>query len=899
MKSSFEIRKEFVDYFCRHGHTYVRGTPLFIADDPTLLFANAGMNQFKPIFLGKTAPSVPRAVNYQRCMRVSGKHNDLEEVGFSPHHHTLFEMLGNWSFGDYYKKEAIQWAWELLTRVWELDRSKLWVTVFRDEQDEIPEDTEAADYWTNLTDVNPEQVRFFGRKDNFWEMGDTGPCGPCTEIHMDRGLAFCDKQDVPGHVCEVNGDCRRIVEIWNLVFIQYNRLDAHHLEPLPSHHVDTGMGLERVTAILQNASSNYDTDLFKPIISNVQKLSGQSDSERDAHIHAYRVIADHIRASSFLLADGVLPSNEWRGYVLRRIIRRAVRFGTKIGFSSPFLFKVSSDFIRQMAPVFPELEDAAAHVTSILKSEENRFFKTLEQGLPLVNESIAAIRKSGGDTIPGEDVFKFYDTYGFPVDILREIAEEAGLIVDESGFEQAMENQRMRARSAWKAADRNDEISNDVWHGILSRIETVHFTGYDTTKEQSRILAIVRNGALCDAFDETDKAVDVVINPNPFYAESGGQVGDSGRLESSTGRLQVHTTRYAVKNLPVLQCTLQQGAIRVGDTMIAVVHSSDRAATARNHTATHLLQSALRDVLGDHVKQSGSMVDPERLRFDFTHYSSVSDDELARVETIVNQNILKNYPVETRQMELEDALNNGITALFGERYDETVRVVQIDGVSAELCGGTHVTHTGEIGLFKVLTEASVSAGVRRIEAVTGLNTFAKVRTWEHLLRNVSETLKTPLVTVPERIDKMQKELRLLHRELEKYQADTARTAIADKLANPLMIHDIPAVIHCIPGLNASQLRELADQIKDKLGSGLAVLATTNNDKVLLIAAVTKNLTAKLHAGKILGKVAKIVGGGGGGRPDMAQAGGSRPDKVDDALQAVPDIVRETGQFDRN
>ena len=894
MKSSFEIRKEFVDFFCRHGHSYVRGTPLFIADDPTLLFTNAGMNQFKPIFLGKTAPGVPRAVNYQRCMRVSGKHNDLEEVGFSPHHHTLFEMLGNWSFGDYYKKEAITWAWELLTDVWNLDRSKLWVTVFRDEHDEIEADIEAADFWNSLTDVNPDHVRFFGRKDNFWEMGETGPCGPCTEIHMDRGIDFCDKQDVPGHVCSVNGDCRRIVEIWNLVFIQYNRRDAHHLEQLPARHVDTGMGLERVTAVLQNAASNYDTDLFKPIIANVQALSGQSDSQRDAQIFAYRVIADHIRASSFLLADGILPSNEWRGYVLRRIIRRAVRFGTKIGFSEPFLYKAASQFIKQMSPVFPELEDAGAHVTSILKSEENRFFKTLEQGLPLVNETVKDILSHGGTVIPGPDVFKFYDTYGFPVDILREIAEESGLTIDQPGFERAMENQRARARNAWKTADRDTGNDHDIWHSIQSDLGILEFTGYHSLKETSRIEALVVNGHRVSMADRIGEAVEIVINPNPFYAESGGQVGDRGRLDSDTARLHVDSTWYPIKGLPVLRCRLTHGAIRVGDTVSASVHSPERSATARNHTATHLLQSALREVLGDHVKQSGSLVDPDRLRFDFTHYAGLTRDEINRVERLVNEYILSNHPVQTSSMSLDDALSGGITALFGERYEETVRVVKVDKVSAELCGGTHVTSTGEIGLLKILSESSVSAGVRRIEAVTGLNTYERMQHWESTIHSIAESLKTPVDTIHDRIEKMQRELRMLHRELEKLQAAGARSAIADKLANPEMIDRIPAVIHFIPGLSAAQLRELADQVKDKLGSGIAVLATVSEGKVLLIASVTQDLIPGIHAGKILGKVAKIVGGGGGGRPDMAQAGGSLPDKIDDALRAVPDIVRNLG-----
>ncbi|MBN1296266.1 alanine--tRNA ligase [bacterium] len=889
MKSSFDIRKEFVDFFTQHGHSYIRGTPLFIPDDPTLLFTNAGMNQFKSIFLGKTLPAIPRATNYQRCMRVSGKHNDLEEVGFSPHHHTLFEMLGNWSFGDYYKKDAIQWAWTLLTEEWGLDRSRLWVTVFKDDQNEIPEDQEAGEIWRTMTTVPEDHIRFFGRKDNFWEMGDTGPCGPCTEIHMDRGPEFCDRQHIPGHRCEVNGDCRRIVEIWNLVFIQYNRLDLHTLISLPSRHVDTGMGLERVTAILQDAPSNYDTDLFKPIITAVQTLSNQSFTNRNHHIHAYRVIADHIRAASFLLTDGVLPSNEWRGYVLRRIIRRAVRFGTKIGFSSPFLHAVATTFIKEMAPVYPELEEARSHIQSVLNAEEERFFKTLDQGLPLVNDAITSIRSHGGSILPGEDAFKFYDTFGFPLDITREIAEESGLTVDEAGFQNAMNQQKTRARTAWKAGETRSSDS-DVWQHVAAHVGSISFTGYATLQENSRVRAIIDTDHTVESVSETNKIIGIIIDPNPFYAESGGQIGDCGRLESPSSRLKVLDTQAPIKGLAVLHCQLIDGTLRVGDSVAAHVMTPRRQAIARNHTATHLLHRALRDVLGDHVKQSGSLVTEDRLRFDFTHHSSVSPEDLLEIERRVNHQVLQDFAVETHIMPLDDALESGVMALFGERYEDQVRVVRIDSVSAELCGGTHVSRTGQIGLLKIVSEVSVAAGVRRIEAITGLKTFERLTETEALLRKIADILKSPLDHIPDRIEKYQKQIRSLSRDVEHYQYLSARQAIDDKLKNPDFIEKIPAVIQFIPGIQQVQLRDLADQVKSKLGSGLTVLATRNDDKVFLIAAVTPDLISTIHAGKLVGQVAKLVGGGGGGRPDMAQAGGSQPERIDDALRSVPGIV---------
>jgi alanyl-tRNA synthetase len=888
MKSSNQIRSEFIDFFKSKHHAVIRSAPLIIPDDPTLLFTNAGMNQFKPVFLDKSEPVSKRAVNSQRCMRVSGKHNDLEEVGFSPHHHTLFEMLGNWSFGDYYKKEAITWAWMLLTEVWELPKDKLWVTVFKDEHAEIPDDNEAFDFWKNHTDVTPENIRYFGRKDNFWEMGETGPCGPCTEIHIDRGIDFCDKRDVPGHVCSVNGDCRRIVELWNLVFIQYNRTGATSLVDLPTHHVDTGMGLERITAVLQNAPGNYDTDLFIPIIDAVQELSGQSESERIRDIVSYRVIADHIRAASFLLSDGVMPSNEWRGYVLRRIIRRAVRFGTKIGFKKPFMHCIAKTFIKIMSPVYSELNDNSAHITGMLESEEQRFFKTLEQGLPLVNDLMNATISKGLKTVPGEAVFRLYDTYGFPPDITREIAAESALTVDDSGYVQAMETQKTRARNAWKSG-KPDNI-NTFWKELESQLESVYFSGYDTLNESGKILALVDSERCTDSVSTSNQTIYLVINPTPFYAESGGQTGDIGFVETPHARVKILDTRNMTEGLPVLLGKVVDGVVHKGDSVVAAVSKSHRLATARNHTGTHLLHNALRSILGDHVKQSGSLVTPERLRFDFTHIANVTLQDLMDIEKRVNESVLADIAVQTESMTLDDALDRGVIALFGEKYSDTVRVVSVPGVSSELCGGTHVSRTGEIGLFKILSESGISAGVRRIEAVTGFESLRKCNQWVSTLQIVSHTLKSPQDAVIDKIEKMQKQIRDLSHEIERIKTHQSKSEINTTLDSPMILNGIKTIVYSTSGLQINQLRHLADQIKHRLKSCIALLASVTDERVYLIAAVTDDLTGSIHAGKIVKAIAPLVGGNGGGRPDMAQAGGDQPEKLDDAMKKAPDII---------
>ncbi len=888
MITSDILRKQFIDFFQERDHQFVRGTPLILPDDPTLLFANAGMNQFKKIFLDREDPRYSRAVNTQRCMRVSGKHNDLEEVGFSPHHHTLFEMLGSWSFGDYYKKEAIDWAWELLTDVWKLPKEKLWLTVFKDEQDQIPPDQEAADLWKTQPGIIPDQIRFFGRKDNLWEMGETGPCGPCTEIHIDRGPEFCNLSHVPGHECSVNGDCRRIVELWNLVFIQYNRFEDQHMEPLSACHVDTGMGLERIVSVVQGTRSNYDTDLFTPIIKRVQEMAGQTDSQREEKIFAYRVIADHIRAATFLLTDGIMPSNEWRGYVLRRILRRGVRFGTKLGFSAPFMWEVAATCIEKMKSVFPELEDARAHVQQVIRMEESRFFKTLSQSLPMVKDLIRNVKKNNGDVLPGKDVFKLYDTFGFPVDITREIAEEEGLRVDESGFEASMDEQRVRARSAWKSPGA-DQTTGPL-DRYRSEIPRVIFSGYSDTQNESEILIIVnQEGEKLDRCENGDE-VYLVINPCPFYAEAGGQIGDTGTINSQTGIMKVLKTIKGPDDIPVLSTRVTDGAFLVSSPVSAQVNEDQRQATERNHTATHLLHAALRQILGDHVKQSGSMVSPLRLRFDFTHFAALEPEEIHRVESLVNRSIIQNYAVTMGKMSLDDALDNGITALFGERYGEVVRTVSIDDISAELCGGTHVRHTGDIGLFKIVSEASIAAGVRRIDAVTGYESLSRVHTQEEMLVGLAQDMKSPVEELPDRVERLLKQIKSLSRELEILTTRQARNDLAVKLAEPETVGDIQLVRFSTDGLPVNILRDLADQVKNGLDTGIGVLASVMNGKVILIATVTQNLTDRIKAGNLVGKLAKIVGGGGGGRPDMAQAGGTQPGKLPEAMEQAHRII---------
>ncbi len=892
MRSSKDIRQGFIDFFADKSHTFVPGSPLVLPDDPTLLFTNAGMNQFKPIFLGKERARFPRAVNYQRCMRVSGKHNDLDEVGFSPHHHTLFEMLGNWSFGDYYKRDAIVWAWELLTEVLGLPEDKLYVTVFEDRKKEIPSDTESEEIWRNEIGLPPEKIIRLGRKDNFWEMGDTGPCGPCTEIHIDRGPDACQMKHVPGHVCSIESDCRRFTELWNLVFIQFNRISPQKLIALPEQHVDTGMGLERITAVLQGKANNFETDLFQPVMDKIQMLSRQSSAERKKQSAAYQVIADHARAIAFLITDNVMPSNEWRGYVLRRILRRAVRFGTKLHLQPPFLFDVIQIVIEQMGSVYPELAEARNKIQHIVNREEKQFFKTLHNGLPMVRELIEAHRRANQSILDGKEVFKLYDTYGFPVDITQDIAVEEGMTIDMQGFEAEMEIQKQRARSAWKSSDPQpapNEIDLD-----FNAIEPVKFVGYSKYSTESTIKAIVLDGKQTDNIT-SPLEFDCILNPTPFYAESGGQVSDIGIIETPTTKIKVIGSKKISEKIALCRCKLLAGELRVGDTVHATIDRNHRKAVAGNHTATHLLHAALRSVLGIHVKQSGSLVAPDRLRFDFSHFKAIEPDELDAIEQMVNEWVIANETVTVQEMRLEEALKAGATALFSEKYSDPVRVVEIGSISMELCGGTHVPQTGNIGPFKLLSESSIATGIRRIEAVTGMTAVKQIIRNHALIKQVSKRLNIASDAIPERIDNLLKEVKSLTRRTEELKGKLAKAAISSSVADAVQMDGFKLVVHKAENLPGNLLRDVVDQIKYKLESGIIVAGSINNNKVLLIVAVTDDLTQRFHAGKLIKIIASKAGGSGGGRKDMAQAGSNHPEKLDEALKQAPELIRAFAQ----
>ncbi len=731
-----EIRQSFLDFFAGKDHLIVPSAPLVPVGDPTLLLTNAGMNQFKNYFLGLEEPRHPRVADAQKCMRVSGHMNDLEEVGHSPYHHTFFEMLGNWSFGNYYKKEAIAWAWELATRVWGMDKSRLWSTIFQDDMGDLPTDEEARGYWQTETDINPEHILPFGRTDNFWSMGPTGPCGPCSEIHYDRGLEFCNMQDVPGHVCSVNGECTRFLEFWNLVFIQYDRDAEGKLTNLPARHVDTGMGLERVVALSQGAKTNYDSDLFLPIMRRVQELLGHTDEQVAENLVAYRVIADHGRAVTFLTGDGVIPGNEGRNYVLRLILRRAVRFGRKIGFTEPFLGEVAQSVIEAFGQHYGELKRRRDFILNVVRQEEERFQRTLDVGLSLLDSIIDDLKAEGGSIIPGADAFRLYDTFGFPLDLTRDVALEHGLSVDEPGFRAALEEQRERARSAQQFVVVDDEAM-EVYSTLSDQLKAQGRLGpdgvermhYQLIELETTVLALLRDGQVVKQANPGDE-IEVVLAATPFYLESGGQMSDTGMIARYEGdepdprwRVDITDVRQPVPGLLVHVGQVIEGRVRVDDPAWAIIDAERRWDIARNHTATHLLHSELRYILGEHVQQAGSLVAPERLRFDFTHGAMLTQEQLDAVEQSVNDAILANYPLDDEELPYQEAVAGGAMALFGEKYGDQVRVVKIgmpeDPFSQELCGGTHVHQTGDVGLFRIVSEGSVGAGVRRIEAVTG------------------------------------------------------------------------------------------------------------------------------------------------------------------------------------
>jgi alanyl-tRNA synthetase len=894
MLTGSQIRRRFLDYFVQHGHKEVHSSSLVPANDPTLLFTNAGMNQFKDVFLGLEKRDYSRATSSQKCVRAGGKHNDLENVGFTNRHHTFFEMLGNFSFGDYFKKDAIAFAWELITseKWFGIPKDKLFVTIFKGEGG-VPRDSEAYELWV-AQGVSKERIFEFGTKDNFWQMGDTGPCGPCSEIHYDMGPAASDQ----GHTdCKFGCECGHYVEIWNLVFMQFDRDVLGKLNPLPKPSIDTGAGLERLTAVLQGKISNYETDLFVPLIKRAAELTGASltkELEKEAHAKSaasLRVIADHSRASTFLISDGVLPSNEGRGYVLRKIIRRAITHGRLLGQTKPFLHEMVFSVRDLMQDAYPELKDTAERVSKAIHSEENRFAHTLDVGLSKLEELL----NHAQGQISGEEAFKLYDTFGMPIDFMQDAARDRGIRFDQQGFDVAMTAQRERARASWKGAAK--QTANPAYQDLPKS----DFEGYRQTRsENCEVLAILSKSQGTQELKPGEEG-EVVLDHTPFYAESGGQVGDRGWLYSddhNTVVAEVKGCYSPIQGVRAHQVIAKQ-TIRVGDKVDAVVNTDIRQSTMRNHTATHLLHAGLREILGKHVKQAGSLVAPNHLRFDFSHFTGVEDEELQDIEDLINKEVLRNEKVEViENVPIDVAVNEyKAMALFGEKYGDRVRVIKIGDFSTELCGGTHTGATGEIGLIKVLKEGSVSSGVRRIEAVTGEGSLHHFQE-DHRLEGVVASLATRAETVSPaqalklEIDKRDAEIKRLQRELDQARMKSASSTVASANENVKDVRGVKVLAHRVDNLERAQMRTLVDQLRDKLGSGVVVLGSASDGRVALIVGVTKDLTSRVQAGKLIGPVAQKVGGSGGGRPDMAEAGGKNPEALDAALAGVYHVVEE-------
>jgi alanyl-tRNA synthetase len=834
------------------------------------------MVQFKDVFLGKEKRLYTRAATAQKCMRAGGKHNDLENVGRTARHQTFFEMLGNFSFGDYFKAEAVAYAWSFVTEALGLPASRLYVTVYQD-------DDEAYSIWHDQMGVPTERIFRFGEKDNFWAMGDTGPCGPCSEIFYDHGPGVsCGRPE-----CTVGCDCDRYVEVWNLVFMQFDRDANGTLTPLPKPSIDTGMGLERITAVLQGVQSNYETDLLRPVIRYVEEQIGKPYGSQEADDVSMRVIADHARAISFLLSDGVLPSNEGRGYVLRRIIRRAARHGKMLGFSQPFLYKVLGVVADEVGGTYPELLASRQFAANVALDEEERFAYTLETGVRVLAKVTEEIRQRGAAQIPGEEVFKLYDTYGFPLDLADEIVRDQGLSLDFEGFERAMDRQRDLARAAWRGS--GEESIKPIYPALAERVGSTLFLGYDTLEAQGKVLSILKDERLVEEAEEGSE-VEIVIDQTPFYAEGGGQVGDTGLLVNPNAILEVRDTTRPINDLIVHRVLVKRGRVRVHDVLHARVESHRRQAIALNHTGTHILHATLKQVLGDHVKQAGSLVAPDRLRFDFTHFGRLADRDIYRIEDIVNERIREDRPVEVVHSGLHEALKLGAVALFGEKYGDHVRVVRIGDFSLELCGGTHLRSTGEIGLFKVTQLSGVAAGVRRVEALTGEAAHTHVRREEAMLGEIRELLKAQAFEEPARVQRLLEQVRELEREVDTLKGRLASSRTQDLLDGVTEVRGVKVLTLHEGDLNQKDLRALVDMAKARLRSGVVVAGTIADDKVALVAGVTSDLTSKVHAGELAKAIAAIVEGSGGGRADMAQAGGKRPEKLAEALAQVPALV---------
>ena len=873
--SAHTLRQAFIRYFEQQGHHTVPSSPLIPQADPTLLFTNAGMNQFKRVFLGEDTRSYARAVSVQKCLRAGGKHNDLENVGYTRRHHTFFEMLGNFSFGDYFKEEAIGFGWEFLTKTVGLSKDRMWVTVFR-------EDDEADRLWKKLG-VSPSRIVRCGEKDNFWQMADTGPCGPCSEIHFDQGPS------VPGDETP-NGDGDRVIEIWNLVFMQYNRDASGTLNPLPKPSIDTGMGLERLAAVAQGVYSNYDSDLFTPVLSAIAHRAGTAYGEKEAADRSMRVVADHLRAIAFLMADGILPSNEGRGYVLRRILRRAARHGRLLGIVEPFLHELSQVVVDQMGSAYSEVRAAAATISEATRGEEERFIATLDQGLPLLNDMIAKTRADGQTVLSGMDVFKLYDTYGFPMDLIQEAAREQGLTVDQQGFDRAIDEQRTRAR---KTGGFEQDTARPAVSELATRLGATKFIGYERLESDSILQAVLKGERMVKEAVEGDE-VEVALDVTPFYAEGGGQVGDQGVLVGPEGRVEIKETTRPVPTLILHKGMVTKGRIREGEQLRLSVNRATRQDAARNHTATHLVHAALRDMLGPHVKQYGSLVAPNRLRFDFAHFRPLFSRDIDDIESTVNDEIRKNEQVRTEVMNIQDAVAKGALAFFGDKYGDQVRVVTVESFSKELCGGTHCRRTGEIGLFRIVSETGVAAGVRRLEAQTGSGAWALMKKLEADIRELSDLLKVGQAELVNKTRKVMTQLKDKERELEELKLKMASGSTVASSAKT--IAGVAVHVQRTDGLDVSAMRALADQLRDKLRSGVVALgAVTGDGKVVLLVVVTKDLIGKLKAGDLIKVMAAEVGGTGGGRPEMAQAGGKDPARLDGALEKVFGLVQSTLQ----
>ena len=903
--SGNQVRQSFIEFFAQRGHAVVPSASLVPGGDSTLLFTNAGMVQFKDVFLGTESRPYTRAVDSQKCLRVSGKHNDLDTVGRDNTHHTFFEMLGNWSFGDYYKKEAIAWSWELLTKVWGLDPVRLYATYFVDDQGDLPADEEARQCWLAQPGFNPEHLLKGGRKDNFWEMAETGPCGPCTEIHYDFGPEFCNMKHVPGHVCAVNGDCARIVEIWNNVFIQYNRTSPTEFQLLPKRHVDTGMGFERIVSIIQGVNGNYETDLLKPLLDETQRLCGQSKAEREANLTSYRVIADHVRAATFLITDGVIPGNIGRGYVCRMIIRRAARFARKIGLNEPFMAKIADIVIENYHEAYPEVLANKELIEETFTAEEKRFAETLDSGFEQLQGYIDELKAGQQSKLDGKRAFDLYATLGFPVEITRDILAESGLEVDEKGFYEAMEAHRLASGKGSAFADMNN-LDTELYQNEFARLvesgtlpaSGVEQNPYGRFSLPAKLVSLIADGESIGKANPGQE-VSLILNQTPFYLESGGQVSDSGFIRAADGSWEVEVS---LLSRPAAGVIAHHGKVLFGQPqadqpVLAVVDEKPRRSTMRNHTATHLLHAALRKVLGEKVHQAGSYVDPERLRFDFNYPHAVAKEDLLKIEALVNEMIAAEVPVRKESKTLEQARAEGATALFGEKYGSEVRTIEIvdqrGRFSYELCGGTHVDNTTEIGSFYITAESSVAAGLRRIEAVTGSGAYRYARERLNLLNEVASFFETSPADVPGKAEQLEAELKQSRQDLEKLRIEAANQAFKQKLEDVQEIAGVPVLRAVIANADADALRSLADQFRQKHPSGVVVLGTVVNEKPMLIAAVTQDLiTRGLKAGDLIKRVAQVVGGGGGGRPDMAQAGGKDASKLNEALDQVEGYIRE-------